>query len=531
MTTAPPARNGARKHKASALTSWLRKSTASDDADAKKLASPAEEIKMVFLRQLKLSSFDLDGKHYHSVFTGAQIVDIILEHFKLPDRKLATNVASRLVDCSLYTHVSGPSFAGGARPAGAEVLDSTAEIYTLTAEAETAMRSIRSSSSSSSGGGGDSGLSRAKTQTRKRVQELRSHLHPRPESHSARSTGSTHSATMTTTGAARTQSAVSSSSKESAASHPRRVHPSPSLPAPLDMRRAREAATGQLQGRDNHRRSVADSILSDFTTATTPSSIRRPTRRSPDSPADTLVSQGPAPAHGPASAPLQGTPMALDSPSTADDHCTAVPLLLQRSSACLASQLEGVDIPTGCLDGLPNTWSYVVDPSATGSHSRPVCSSDPTPCGGTPGRRLCRAGPDRSSVGPAESTASGGADDDDDSSARRESHPASAEWLERGSVLSRFGSEAGGGAASAQRLHNHAPRASCFSDYTVTRYSSMPSISEQLAGGRGHAAAAEDGAQQQPRAGDEEWLAELLSASQSASRFSAAMTDGPYGRS
>ncbi|KAJ2786584.1 hypothetical protein H4R21_007176, partial [Coemansia helicoidea] len=73
MTTAPPARNGARKHKASALTSWLRKSTASDDADAKKLASPAEEIKMVFLRQLKLSSFDLDGKHYHSVFTGAQI--------------------------------------------------------------------------------------------------------------------------------------------------------------------------------------------------------------------------------------------------------------------------------------------------------------------------------------------------------------------------------------------------------------------------------------------------------------------------
>ncbi|KAJ2368904.1 hypothetical protein IW150_005291, partial [Coemansia sp. RSA 2607] len=64
-----------RKHKASGFTSWLKKSgSAAESADAKKLASPAEEIKMVFLRQLELGSVDLNGKHYHSVFTGAQIV-------------------------------------------------------------------------------------------------------------------------------------------------------------------------------------------------------------------------------------------------------------------------------------------------------------------------------------------------------------------------------------------------------------------------------------------------------------------------
>ncbi|KAJ2375763.1 hypothetical protein H4S02_008125 [Coemansia sp. RSA 2611] len=78
MATAPTAQTGAanagRRHKGSSLTSWLKKSSGSDASDTKKLASPAEEIKMVFLRQLKLSSFELDGKQYHSVFTGEQIV-------------------------------------------------------------------------------------------------------------------------------------------------------------------------------------------------------------------------------------------------------------------------------------------------------------------------------------------------------------------------------------------------------------------------------------------------------------------------
>ncbi|KAJ2787908.1 RHO1 GDP-GTP exchange protein 2 [Coemansia interrupta] len=165
-----------RKHKTSGFTSWLKKSgSAAESADAKKLASPAEEIKMVFLRQLELGSVDLNGKHYHSVFTGAQIVDIILKHFGLPDRKLATNVASRLIDCRLYTHVSGPSLdaqsaADGTSPSSkVGVVDSNAEIYTLTTEALSALKTLKSDS-----------LQRTKTQTRKRYMDIRGHLSPRP---------------------------------------------------------------------------------------------------------------------------------------------------------------------------------------------------------------------------------------------------------------------------------------------------------------------------------------------------------------
>ncbi|KAJ2453499.1 Rho guanine nucleotide exchange factor, partial [Coemansia sp. RSA 2424] len=157
---------GARKHRGSPFTSWLKKGNSSLEANSKKLASPAEEIKLVFLRQLELSSFDFNGKHYHSVFTGAQIVDIILNHFGLPDRKLATNVASRLIDCSLYTHVSGPS--QGAATAGL-VIDSNAEMYTLTSDALAALKALHK---------GDT-LQRAKTHTRKRYMELRGHLYTR----------------------------------------------------------------------------------------------------------------------------------------------------------------------------------------------------------------------------------------------------------------------------------------------------------------------------------------------------------------
>ncbi|KAJ2734622.1 RHO1 GDP-GTP exchange protein 2 [Coemansia sp. BCRC 34962] len=129
-------------------------------------SSKAEEIKLVFLRQLELSSVELNGKHYHSVFTGAQIVDIILNHFGLPDRKLASKVASRLIDCSLYTHVSGPS--QGAAGAG-EVIDSNAEIYTLTSDALAVLKGLHK---------GDT-LQRAKTHTRKRYMDIRGHLHSR----------------------------------------------------------------------------------------------------------------------------------------------------------------------------------------------------------------------------------------------------------------------------------------------------------------------------------------------------------------
>ncbi|KAJ1940709.1 hypothetical protein EC988_006955, partial [Linderina pennispora] len=61
-----------RRHKTSPFVNWLKKSD--DTPDASKLASPAEEIKLVFLRKLQLGDFDVDGKRYHSVFTGTQIV-------------------------------------------------------------------------------------------------------------------------------------------------------------------------------------------------------------------------------------------------------------------------------------------------------------------------------------------------------------------------------------------------------------------------------------------------------------------------
>ncbi|KAJ1999331.1 hypothetical protein GGI04_004610, partial [Coemansia thaxteri] len=51
-----------RKQKSLGFGNWLRKgnSRATDDS-SKKLESPAEEIKQVFLRQLELSSIELDG--------------------------------------------------------------------------------------------------------------------------------------------------------------------------------------------------------------------------------------------------------------------------------------------------------------------------------------------------------------------------------------------------------------------------------------------------------------------------------------
>ncbi|KAJ1731527.1 RHO1 GDP-GTP exchange protein 2, partial [Coemansia biformis] len=566
MATAPPARNGTRKHKGSSLTSWLKKGTAPADAEAKKLASPAEEIKMVFLRQLKLSSLDLDGKQYHSVFTGAQIVDIILDHFKLPDRRLAANVASRLIDCSLYTHVSGPSCAAGACPAPSEVIDSSSEIYALTAEAEGVLRSIR----------GSDGLHRAKTHTRKRYQELRNHLHPRSDSHSSRSSPSTQSSAS----AARASSVLSSSSKESAASR-RHPHPSPSLPAPLDVRRAREAST-PFRGRD--RASVADSMASDD--VATPGSR---VRRSPGSPSDTLVSHGPLTA--PSLDPAQEQGCILESPSTAGEQRSG-PALPRSSSTALANQLQGVDIPTGCLDGLPNTWSFVVDtpaassraassssrpsaqhslpPSKSFRESDPVTCRAPLVCGAEGARASAPAGfmsncthlmgESRIGVGADASTTASNhsvindvdADanivaDSDDSDSQRGPPLSSVECLARGSMLLRFGqavdSELGSGSGSgglAYRPNNLAPRSSCFSDYTITRYSSMPSISEQLSErgqyGSPHTPRREvrqhdlPTRQSMPRSCDEDWLAELLSASQSASRFSVATGDEPYAK-
>ncbi|KAJ1740002.1 RHO1 GDP-GTP exchange protein 2 [Coemansia sp. RSA 1086] len=276
--------NGTRRHK-NTLTSWLKKNSSSELAEAKKLASPAEEIKVVFLRQLKLSSFELDGKQYHSVFTGEQIVDIILEHFKLPDRKLATNVASRLIDCSLYKHVSGLAPAGSGQGA---VIDSNAEIYTLTEEAHEILRGLTKGET----------LHRAKSQTRRRYKDLRSHLHPRGTPSTSRSSTSI-------------QHSHSTMSENGVSSNMERAQSSPPMPmplAPLDVRR-----------------SVTESVASGTFN-----------RWSADSPAETLV------AHG---------------PPTAEESANEN----RRSDGTATPTIPEMDIPTGEFDGLLNTWTCEPD--------------------------------------------------------------------------------------------------------------------------------------------------------------------------
>ncbi|KAJ2168301.1 RHO1 GDP-GTP exchange protein 2 [Coemansia sp. RSA 353] len=341
MATAQSGPAGAsRRLKGSSLTSWLKKGASTENADAKKLASPAEEIKMVFLRQLKLSSFELDGRQYHSVFTGEQIVDIILDHFKLPDRKLAANVASRLIDCSLYTHVSGPSAESDQQ---GTVIDSTAEIYTLTAEAHDILKSLNKGEA----------LQRAKTQTRKRYNDLRSHLHPR-------TTSSSQSHVSSRSSIHRSRSTVSAASRDTKSNEGRTQSSPPPPVAPLDVRR-----------------SVAESI--------TLGGIKR---WSTDSPSETLV------AHVLLAADASDT--ALANGNRCSDG-TATPTIPE------------VDIPTGEFDGLLSTWRRSAEPESTDQDTPELMSlnGDEDEHESTPslGESSDTAEPSRDSVGADESTA------------------------------------------------------------------------------------------------------------------------------
>ncbi|KAJ2908624.1 RHO1 GDP-GTP exchange protein 2, partial [Coemansia aciculifera] len=328
---------GTRKHRGSPFTSWLKKSNSSEAANSKKLASPAEEIKLVFLRQLELSSVELNGKHYHSVFTGAQIVvstplpniiaiihgveqragvvgkeaeetlDIILNHFGLPDRKLASNVASRLIDCSLYTHVSGPSSQG---EAAGMVIDSNTEIYTLTSDALAALKSLHK---------GDT-LQRAKTHTRRRYMDLRGHMQTR--SVDSQGTGSLN------------QSGDSSSSSSSSSQHASITGLNAStgrssqalMPPPLDLSRAGKTRFSNMS----------------------------------NSPSDTLVGLG-----GPAT------------PNNGD--------------ALGSSGLREVSIPTGDFAGLLNTWSFLGAANSRHSiHRQPSAALLSGALDGEAGQRISR---------------------------------------------------------------------------------------------------------------------------------------------
>ncbi|KAI9505793.1 hypothetical protein BX070DRAFT_220785 [Coemansia spiralis] len=329
-----PAGNGGRRLRASPFISWLRRG---NDASAKKLASPAEEIKMVFLRQLVLSDLDLDGTLYHSVFTGAQIVDIILNHFALPDRKLAANVASRLIDCSLYTHVSGPSCSSHPHPmhSSASVIDSNAEIYTLTPEAQDVLKSIRKSEA----------MQRAKTQTRKKYMDLRGHLlHPlSSDAHSPRASSASNDACSSRSwrpGQSKNNSASCCNLDHYAAM---RNASSPMLPPPLDVHAARNMCSEEDVALDSSR-TASPYLHSEHINH----QVNDNGRRSADSPADTLVAHGPINAVMPS--PAISTPVA---------HAHTQEAVVPMMPVSIGSPLQQIDIPTANLDGLLNTWSFI----------------------------------------------------------------------------------------------------------------------------------------------------------------------------
>ncbi|KAJ1819443.1 RHO1 GDP-GTP exchange protein 2, partial [Coemansia sp. RSA 2598] len=356
-----------RKHKASGFASWLtKKGAGSAETEAKKLASPAEEIKAVFLRQLELSSLDLNGKHYHSVFTGAQIVDIISKHFGLPDRKLAANVASRLIDCRLYTHVSGPS--QNAPPADClspcsktSVVDSNAEIYTLTAEALGALKAMK----------GDT-LHRAKTQTRKKYMDIRGHLAQRSGSHDAGSSRTTTATATATATAAATASSVSGSMRNSMSSHSNNTGSSSSssssdvarspptrnslnlpserrspVPPPLDVFAAKTKVSAGFF-RKRHSRLSSDLVSADDSLP-----------HSAESPADTLVSQAPPRTDASKAQPCQSR--RLSSVAAVTTAANSIGAEKDGGEGAQPDRLQEVDIPTGDLGGLLNTWSFVTD--------------------------------------------------------------------------------------------------------------------------------------------------------------------------
>ncbi|KAJ2613874.1 RHO1 GDP-GTP exchange protein 2, partial [Coemansia sp. RSA 1804] len=283
--------------------------------------------------------------------------DIILAHFGLPDRKLAANIASRLIDCSLYIHVSGPSHDASTASKPNAVIDSNAEIYTLTTEAVNALKAVRKGEA----------LQRAKTQTRKKYMDFRGHLlHPL----SSDSHGGSHSSAIND--ACSSRSGMSSNSRSSGSSQlqlPLSIQTpfatNRLLPPPLDV----DIARGRLD-RDSDV-ALQTTRLSKAAATASPQQreIEIPSqpqnsndRRSADSPADTLVSCGPLNAAAP-SPTLSETAAHEHENGRKQQHLQQKSEQTQTAaslvSGAIGSPLQQVDIPDARLDGLLNTWSIM----------------------------------------------------------------------------------------------------------------------------------------------------------------------------
>ncbi|KAJ2235179.1 RHO1 GDP-GTP exchange protein 2 [Coemansia sp. RSA 485] len=459
-----------RKHKGSGFASWLtKKSTDSADTEAKKLASPAEEIKAVFLRQLELSSVDLNGKLYHSVFTGAQIVDIISKHFGLPDRTLATNVASRLIDCRLYTHVSGPSH--NAQPTDSpapcsksSVVDSNTEIYTLTSEALSALKTMK----------GDT-LQRAKTQTRRKYMDIRGHLAQRSSGSQETGNSKHNAAASSASGSIRTSmsGSMSSSSSSDAARAPatRNSLHLPSerrspVPPPLDVFAAK-SKVGAGFFRSRHSRLSSDIASADDSQA-----------RSAESPADTLVSHAVPRTVVSKVQPYQDRHYPSTSPAAAanrndSDSCK------DSDEGSQTARLQEVDIPTGDLGGLLNTWSFVTDgPASLAQSTRSSFVSVPSqvPDRGRLVREDCLDAKTTASELPAESTLTFACSTKGGPEESKERHVSEANNAESsGQRRWAMYRERSDGELNARRCHQQSSR-------RIRSYSSAPSLASVFEG-------------------------------------------------
>ncbi|KAJ1914787.1 RHO1 GDP-GTP exchange protein 2 [Mycoemilia scoparia] len=104
----------------------------SEKLESKKLVSPAEELKMSFLKNLELGAHVFENTKYQMVFLGSHAFDVVINLLGLQDRKIAASIIRKLDHLGLYEHVVGKS---GRRCKGLGIADSDEELYTLTRQA------------------------------------------------------------------------------------------------------------------------------------------------------------------------------------------------------------------------------------------------------------------------------------------------------------------------------------------------------------------------------------------------------------
>ncbi|KAJ1903672.1 RHO1 GDP-GTP exchange protein 2, partial [Coemansia sp. IMI 209127] len=200
-------------------------------------------------------------------------------------------------------------------------------------------------------------LQRAKTQTRKKYMDLRGHiLHPlSSDAHSSHSSLASNDACSNRSGVSG-QSRTSSNGQLQRHINIRTPANRP-LPPPLDVNISRG-----LESSDSDAVSQASKTASPHQRDTEHKSQRPKSkfRRSADSPADTLVSNGPLNAATPSPA-LLATAAREHKNGHGCEYTIAAAAAAATPTApnVVGSPLQQIDIPDARLDGLLNTWSII----------------------------------------------------------------------------------------------------------------------------------------------------------------------------